>query len=79
MGKDQTERIWRREGLNIPKSQKSPERCGSTTDLACGGGRSGPITSGLYDFISAVTDDGRSVRKLNPIGRRECLAIPNGA
>jgi putative transposase len=40
VGKDRVERIWRREGLKVPRSRSREGGCGSTMDRACGCGRS---------------------------------------
>lgn len=46
VGKDRVERIWRREGLKIPRNRSHEDGCGSTTARACGCGRSIRIMSG---------------------------------
>src|ERR1700722_14103153 len=77
VGKDRIERIWRREGLKVPKRQKPRGRLW----LNAGSGvRLRPTHAGhvwSYDFVSARTQDGRSVRILNLIDEstRECLLI----
>ena len=77
VGKDRVERIWRREGLKIPRKQKARGRLwlndGSCVRLRPE--RRNHVWS--YDFVSARTHDGRSVRMLNLIDEhtRECLAI----
>jgi len=71
------ERIWRREGLKVPQKQKPRGRLwlhdGSCVRLR-------PMHENhvwSYDFVSARTHDGRSVRLLNLIDEstRECLLI----
>lgn len=77
VGKDRVERIWRREGLKVPKRQKPRGRLwlndGSCVRLRPE--RRNHVWS--YDFVSAFTHDGRTVRMLNLIDEytRECLAI----
>jgi putative transposase len=67
VGKDRVERIWRREGLQVPQKQKTRRR------LWLNGGscvRLRPMHANhiwSYDFVSARTHDGRSVRILNLI------------
>ena len=39
-------RIWRREGLKVPRKQPNVAACGSMTDRASGFAPSGPITCG---------------------------------
>ena len=77
VGKDRVQRIWRREGLKVPKKQRPRGRLwlndGSCVRLRPE--RPGHVWS--YDFVSAQTHDGRSVRLLTLIDEytRECLAI----
>ena len=72
------ERIWRREGLKVPKKQPKRGRLwlndGSYIRLR-------PCWKNhvwAYDFVMARTHDGRSFRMLTVIDEftRECLAIP---
>ena len=77
VGKDRVERIWRREGLKVPQKQKPRGRLwfndGSCVRLRPEHGNH--VWS--YDFVSARTHDGRTVRVLNLIDEytRECLMI----
>jgi len=77
VGKDRVERIWRREGLKIPKKQKARGRLwfndGSCVRLRPQ--HQNHVWS--YDFVSTRTYDGRAVRMLNLIDEhtRECLLI----
>ena len=77
VGKDRVERIWRREGLKVPKKQKPRGRLwlndGSCVRLRPE--RANHVWS--YDFVSARTYDGRAVRMLNLIDEhtRESLMI----
>ncbi len=77
VGKDRVQRIWRREGLKIPKKQKPRRRLwfndGSCVRLRPE--RANQVWS--YDFVSAMTHDGRAIRMLTMIDEytRECLAI----
>ena len=77
VGKDRVERIWRREGLKVPQKQKPRGRLwlndGSCVRLRAE--RQNHVWS--YDFVSAKTHDGRTVRMLNLIDEytRECLLI----
>ncbi len=77
VGKDRVQRIWRREGLKVPKKQRPRGRLwlndGSCIRLRPE--RAGHVWS--YDFVSAQTHDGRQVRLLTLIDEytRECLAI----
>ena len=74
------ERIWRREGLKVPKKQPKRGRLwlndGSITRLK-------PEHKGhvwAYDFVACRTEDGRAVRMLTVIDEftRECMAIQDG-
>ncbi len=71
------ERIWRREGLRVPKKQPKRGRLwlndGSCIRLRPT--RKDHVWS--YDFVAARTSDGKSFRLLNIIDEytRECLAI----
>jgi putative transposase len=66
VGNDRVQRIWRREGLKVPQKQRRlrlrPERANHVWS---------------YDFVSAMTHDGRTLRMLTLIDEytRECLAI----
>jgi len=77
VGKDRVERIWRREGLKVPKKQKPRGRLwlNDGSCLRLRPERARHIWS--YDFVSAKTYDGRTVRMLNLIDEhsRECLMI----
>jgi putative transposase len=71
------ERIWRREGLKVPKKQPKRRRLW-LNDGSCIRLRpeyKDPVWS--YDFVIARTADGRAFRILNIIDEytRECLAI----
>ena len=77
VGKDRVARIWRREGLKVPQRQKPRGRLW-LNDGSCV--RLRPEHRNhvwSYDFVSAFTHDGRTVRMLNLIDEytRECLAI----
>src|ERR1700734_2940726 len=77
VGKDRVERIWRREGLKVPQKQKARGRLwlndGSCVRLRPD--RRNHVWS--YDFVSARTHDGRTVRMLNLIDEhtRESLLV----
>jgi putative transposase len=77
VGKDRVQRIWRREGLKTPKKQRSWRRLrlndGSCVRLRPE--RANHVRS--YDFVSAMTHDGRTIRMLTMIDEytRQCLAI----
>jgi len=77
VGTDRVQRIWRREGLKVPKKQKPRGRLwlndGSCVRLRPE--RRNHVWS--YDFVEAQTHDGRKVRLMTLIDEftRECLAI----
>ena len=77
MGKDRVQRIWRREGLKVPQKHR-PRRRLWLNDGSCirlRPERRNHVWS--YDFVSARTHDGRTLRLLTPLDEytRECLAI----
>jgi len=77
VGCDRVSRIWRREGLKVPRKQKPRGRLwlndGSCIRLRPK--RRNHVWS--YDFVEAQTHDGRKLRLLTLIDEftRECLAI----
>jgi transposase InsO family protein len=71
------ERIWRREGLKVPKKQP-PRRRIWLTDGSCVRLRATrPNHVWAYDFMATRTEDGRPVKLLTIVDEytRECLAI----
>jgi len=71
------ERIWRREGLKVPKKQP-PRRRLWLTDGSCVRLRAErPNHVWAYDFMATRTEDGRPVKLLTIVDEytRECLAI----
>jgi len=77
VGTDRVQRIWRREGLKVPKKHKPRSRLwlndGSCIRLRPE--RRNHVWS--YDFVETQTHDGRKVRLMTLIDEftRECLAI----
>lgn len=77
VGKDRIQRIWRREGLKVPKKQKPRGRLwlndGSCVRLRA----ERPNHVWSYDFVSTRTHDGRAIRLLTLIDEftREALTI----
>ncbi len=77
VGKDRVGRIWRREGLKVPQKQRPRGRLW-LNDGSCVRLRpERPRHIWSYDFVSAMTHDGRTLRMLTLIDEytRECLAI----
>ena len=77
VGKDRVQRIWRREGLKVPAKQRLRGRLW-LADGSCV--RLRPEHANhvwSYDFVSAMTHDGRTLRILTLIDEytRECLAL----
>ena len=67
VGKDRVQRIWRREGLKVPQKQKPRGRLW-LNDGSCV--RLRPEQANhvwSYDFVSACTHDGRTLRLLTLI------------
>jgi putative transposase len=77
VSEERVQRIWRREGLKVPQKQRPRGRLwlndGSCVRLRAE--RANHVWS--YDFVSAMTHDGRTQRLLVLIDEytRECLAI----
>jgi putative transposase len=77
VGKDRVERIWRREGLKVPRKQPKRGRLW-LADGSCVRLRpQRPNHVWSYDFVSDATHDGRTIRMLTLIDEytRESLAI----
>jgi len=77
VGKDRVQRIWRREGLKVPKKQPKRSRLW-LNDGSCI--RLRPLYSNhvwSFDFVEARTNDGRRLRLMTLIDEfsRRCLAI----
>jgi putative transposase len=77
VGKDRVQRIWRREGLKVPKKQPKRSRLW-LNDGSCI--RLRPAYSNhvwSFDFVEARTHDGRRLRLMTLIDEfsRRCLAI----
>lgn len=77
VGVDRVQRIWRREGLKVPKKQRPRGRLwlGDGSCIRLRPERRNHVWS--YDFVEAQTHDGRKVRLMTLIDEftRECLAI----
>jgi len=77
VGKERVERIGRREGLKVPQKQRPRGRLGLNDGswVRLRPERANPVWS--YDFLSAKTHEGRTLRLLTLIDEstRECLAI----
>lgn len=71
------ERIWRREGLKVPKKQPKRGRLWLNDGSCIRLRPERPNHVWAYDFVSCRTHDGRAVRMLTLIDEfsRECLAI----
>ena len=77
VGRDRVQRIWRREGLKVPKKHKPRARLW-LNDGACirlRPERANHVWS--FDFVESHTHDGRSLRIMTLIDEytRECLAL----
>src|SRR6202023_1663971 len=77
VGKDRVQRIWRREGLKVPQKQRARGRLwlGEGSCVRLRPERANHVWS--YDFVKAMTHDGRALRILVLIDEytRECLTI----
>ena len=77
VGKDRVQRIWRREGLKVPKKQPKRGRLW-LNDGSCMRLRPAyPNHVWSFDFVEARTNDGRRLRLMTLIDEfsRKCLAI----
>jgi len=77
VGKDRVHRIWRREGLKVPKRHRPRGRLW-LNDGSCVRLRPERVNHvWSYDFVEGQTHDGRRFRVLTLIDEytRECLAI----
>jgi len=77
VSKDRVQRIWRREGLKVPKKQRPRGRLWLNDGSCIRLRPERPRHVWSYDFVLAQTHDGRAVRLLTLIDEftRECLAI----
>jgi len=80
VGRDRVERIWRHEGLKVPRKQKPRGRLWLNDGWCVRLRPERPNHVWSYDFVSASTHDGRSLRMLTLIDEytRESLAIRVG-
>ena len=71
------ERIWRREGLKVPKKQPKRGRLWLNDGSCIRLRPERPNHVWAYDFVTCRTEDGRAVRLLTVIDEytRECMAI----
>jgi hypothetical protein len=77
VGKDRVQRIWQREGLKVPQRQRPRGRLW-LNDGSCVRLRpERPRHVWSYDFVAALTHDGRKLKILTLIDEytRECLAL----
>ena len=76
MNHKRVERIWRQEGLKVPRSSPSAGGCGSTMAPASGCGRSTRTTSGaMTSWQTARTMAAAADADVIDEYTRECLAI----
>ena len=77
VGKDRVQRIWQRERLKVPQKQRARGRLwlGDGSCVRLRPERANHVWS--YDFVKAMTHDGRALRILVVIDEytRECLAL----
>jgi len=77
VGKDRVQRIWRREGLKVPKKQPRRSRLWLNDGSCIRLRPEYPNHVWSFDFVEAQTHGGRRLRLLTLIDeyRRKCLAI----
>jgi putative transposase len=77
VGKDRVQRIWRREGLKVPKKQPKRSRLWLNDGSCIRLRPEYPDHVWSFDFVEARTNDGRRLRLMTLIDEfsRRCLAI----
>jgi putative transposase len=77
VGKDRVQRIWRREGLKVPKKQPKRSRLWLNDGSCIRLRPEYPNHVWSFDFVEARTHDGRRLRLMTLIDEfsRRCLAI----
>lgn len=76
-GKDRVQRIWRREGLKVPKKQPKRARLWLNDGSCIRLRPEYPNHAWSFDFVETQTHDGRRIRLMTLIDEftRKCLAI----
>ncbi len=77
VGKDRVQRIWRRAGLKVPQQQKPRGRVWLNDGSCIRLRPEHPNHVWSYDFVAAVTHDGRRLKILTLLDEytRECLGM----
>jgi putative transposase len=77
MNVTRVERLWRREGLQMPQKQRRRHRTGSSANSAQRRAAERPNHVWTYDFLFDRTEDGRPIKTLNIVDEftRRSLAI----
>jgi len=77
VGKDRVQRIWRREGLKVPKKQPKRSRLWLNDGSCIRLRPEYPHHVWSFDFVESRTNDGRRLRLMTLIDEfsRRCLAI----
>ena len=77
MGKDRVQRIWRREGLKVPKKQPKRARLWLNDGSCIRLRPEYPNHVWSFDFVETQTHDGRRIRLMTLIDEftRKCLSI----
>ena len=77
VGKDRVQRIWRREGLKVPKKQPKRARLWLNDGSCIRLRPEYPNHVWSFDFVETQTNDGRRIRLMTLIDEftRKCLAI----
>jgi putative transposase len=70
-------RLWRKEGLKVPKKQRKRRRLGTSDNAAVRKRAEHPDHVWTWDFVHDTTEDGRTLRFLTIVDEytRECLAL----
>jgi transposase InsO family protein len=71
------QRLWREEGLKVPRKQRKQRRLGSSANGSQRRGATQPNEVWSYDFVTDQTTDGRRLKFLCVVDEftRECLAL----
>lgn len=78
VNKKRIQRLWREQGLKVPKKQHKKRRLGSSANSCTRRAAEFRNHVWTYDFVFDRTDDGRRLKFLTVVDEfsRECLALP---
>lgn len=78
VNRKRVQRLWRQEGLRVPKKQRKKRRLGSSANACTRRKATRPNQVWTWDFVFDRTEDGRPLKFLTVVDEftRECLALP---